>query len=338
MIDDLISIIIPVYNAEKFLPRSIESIINQTYHNIQIIVVNDGSTDGSLKVIEKYAACDDRILVINKQNNGVSEARNSGLDVADGSYIGFVDADDFIEPNMYEKLYKELIYNNADICCCGYRHEYSGFRYDISTNHKQILESTEIIVAQYLRQDIRNGIFDGNWNKLFSKKCIENIRYKSIKHCEDILFQYYAFLKCTKMVCIPDLLYHHVNTDGSASCSRFTVDRLSCMDVAREVLHITLSRYPRLIKQAYAFNLTWNLSVLQDYYDDNEVNVDIKAAKQGIWREFIKNRRLYLRNHYSKRLDQVYYISYVIGVMKIVMKIRSFVRNAKPSDDMILTR
>ena len=114
----LISIIVPVYNVESYLKKCLESIINQTYKNIEIILIDDGSTDSSGKICDDYANKDKRIKVIHKQNGGVSDARNTALDICRGDYIGFIDSDDYIELDMYETLLKFLLNNNLDVAMC----------------------------------------------------------------------------------------------------------------------------------------------------------------------------------------------------------------------------
>ena len=115
----MISVIVPVYNTEKFLKNCISSIANQTYKDLEIILVNDGSTDNSGKICDDFAQKDSRIKVIHQSNKGVGAARNAGLDVAKGAYIGFVDSDDILRPDMYEFLLNNLIVHNADISVCG---------------------------------------------------------------------------------------------------------------------------------------------------------------------------------------------------------------------------
>ena len=115
----LVSVLIPVYNVEKYLSRCLESILKQTLTQIEIICVNDGSTDGSLEILEKYQKEDSRIIIINKENGGLPSARNAGLDRAKGKYVGFVDSDDFVEPNMFEKLYRTAEDEKSEIVICG---------------------------------------------------------------------------------------------------------------------------------------------------------------------------------------------------------------------------
>ena len=116
--DKLVSVIVPVYRAEKYLERCILSIVGQTFRNIEIILVDDGSTDSSGSICDEYAARDNRIRVIHKSNGGLSDARNAGLEICRGEYIGFVDSDDYIELDMYEVLYKFAIVHRLDVCMC----------------------------------------------------------------------------------------------------------------------------------------------------------------------------------------------------------------------------
>lgn len=115
----LISVIVPVYNVQKYVRKSVESILQQTYKNLEIILVDDGSTDESGKICDMLARSDNRVTVIHKKNGGLSDARNAGLDRATGELIGFVDSDDYIEKNMYEVLEERMRINEADISCCG---------------------------------------------------------------------------------------------------------------------------------------------------------------------------------------------------------------------------
>ena len=112
----LVSIIVPVYNAERYLHRCIDSVLAQTYTNFELLLINDGSKDNSGEICDKYAVKDSRIRVFHKENGGVSSARNMGIDEAKGEWLSFIDSDDWIEPTMYEKMLQELIGNNADIC------------------------------------------------------------------------------------------------------------------------------------------------------------------------------------------------------------------------------
>lgn len=222
--DILISVIVPAYNIEEYLPRCLDSILNQTYRNLEIIVVSDGSTDGTNNIINKYSKKDRRIIPIFKSNSGVSDTRNAGLDIAKGDYIGFVDGDDYIEPLMYETLIKNAVEYDADISHCGYQMIFPS-RIDYYYNTKETI-----------LQDNKKGIIDiiegkyiepGVCNKIYKRKCIQNLRMMSeIKNNEDFLFNYYAFKNSNKSVFLDIPFYHYILRKNSATTSSINEHKL----------------------------------------------------------------------------------------------------------------
>ena len=201
-----ISIIVPVFNLEKCLSRCLNSIINQTHSNLEIIVISDGSTDKSNEIIRDFANEDSRIIPIFKENTGVSDTRNRGLDIATGDYIGFVDGDDFIEPDMYEVLLKNALDNDADISHCVYQMVFpSKVDYYYNTCNRMI-------------QDNKSGIFDllsgkvvepSLCNKLYKRSLINDTQLdKKYKYNEDLLFNFQAFIK-SKLSFFDDRTFYH---------------------------------------------------------------------------------------------------------------------------------
>lgn len=214
--DELITVIVPVYNTEKYLNKCIDSIIVQTYENLEIILVDDGSTDNSGKICDEYAKKDDRIKVIHKENEGVSVARNLALDMATGQYIGFVDSDDYIEKTMYEVLYRNIVKNQVDISVCGFwvvrgeRKEWSYTLMEIECNPKEAMSRM-----------IKGDIFTGHlWNKLFkanlAKECLME---PSIYVYEDMLYVWKYLLLCSKVHITTQPQYYYIMREGSA-CNR----------------------------------------------------------------------------------------------------------------------
>ena len=185
---DLISVIVPIYNVEKYVEKCINSIIRQTYRNLEIILVNDGSTDGSLDICQKYEALDERIVVINKQNGGLSDARNAGLDIATGKYIGFVDADDWLAENMYANLLSACNAHSADMAACKMIEVCSEEEICLNDNvGYACLTQYEAIKAQIEKNDD----IDINVSvccKLFKKGLINELRFQKGVHYEDIMF------------------------------------------------------------------------------------------------------------------------------------------------------
>lgn len=228
---DKISIIVPVYNGGEKVRRCIESIINQTYQFIEIVIIDDGSNDGSEKICDEYGEKYNNIKVIHQSNAGVSSARNIGLKFATGEYIGFVDCDDYIEKNMYQKMVEEI--NDSDAIMCGF---YQDKKKCVGISQKCIVKKEEAIL---------NIIGDGNfkgylWNKLFKKSIIVTnklIFSTRIHMCEDLLFCVKYIEKTNKVCLIPDALYHYEdNGESSVSRGKFTTKKMSVIDAYNNLL------------------------------------------------------------------------------------------------------
>lgn len=186
LVNPLISVIVPVYCVEKFIDRCICSIINQTYKNLEIILVDDGSTDNCGVICDKYKHIDNRIIVIHKKNGGLASARNAGLSIANGEYIAFVDGDDCIDKNYYEMLFFSI--DDADICISGYKLMDEDGKYIT----KNTLKTDRLILGtdnnQKLDELIKTSSFGFVWNKLYKKDLIKNIYFENLTPREDIIF------------------------------------------------------------------------------------------------------------------------------------------------------
>jgi len=210
-----VSIIVPVFNVEKYLKYCIESLIQQTYQNIEIILVNDGSTDNSGQICDVYATKDNRIKVLHKENGGQSDARNSGIRIAQGDYVGFVDADDFAEVTMFEKLYSSAILNDCEISVCDY------YRYFSEENYNECNQITKQGVYkgkdEILLRFIGNKLADYEksfqlasvWRCLYSRKLIANIEFSPIRNIEDRLFNIEVFIKANNIFYLTEALYYY---------------------------------------------------------------------------------------------------------------------------------
>jgi len=180
---DLISVIIPIYKVEKFLNKCLQSVVNQTYTNLEIILVDDGSPDKCPIICDEWAKKDNRIQVIHKENGGLSSARNAGIDIANGEYLAFIDSDDTIECDYVEELYNTLIEKNADLSICGIN-----FINEDGSTHKIIGEIQPIYFSEEKKYDLllqRSTMVVVAWNKLYSKKIFNSLRYPINKKHED---------------------------------------------------------------------------------------------------------------------------------------------------------
>lgn len=215
----LITIVVPIYNVEKYLEKCIKTLINQTYSNLEIILVNDGSPDNSLKICNQYLKEDNRIKIINKENGGLSDARNAGLKMARGEYICFIDSDDYIELDMIEKTKKKLLEEELDVVIFGL--------------YNEVVDSNENIINQKKQSiDLVNfnsiiSIIGYAWNKLYKTSFLKekNITFtKGLSLIEDVVFNEKVFLKNIKIGYINEPLYHYVSRNRSTLVKQYYED------------------------------------------------------------------------------------------------------------------
>lgn len=224
-----ISIIIPVYNVEQYIRKCLDSVVNQTLKQIEIIVVNDGSTDNSFEICKEYAKIDERITLINIENSGVSIARNEGIKHATSEYIMFVDSDDWIEVNMCEALYRKIYKNNADICFCNNIKEYGNkVEYFDFHSKSEVIYSSEIkkeIILPLIEENDKKIIhkrdsFRGPCAKIYKRQIIieKNIRFNPyLAIGEDLIFNIEYLSYCNNVVFDEGFLYHYRVNLGSAT-------------------------------------------------------------------------------------------------------------------------
>lgn len=228
MSNELISIIVPVYKAEKYLDRCVESIVSQTYTNLEIILIDDGSPDNCPKMCDKWAKKDSRIKVIHKENGGAASARNAGLEAVTGDYIGFVDSDDYIDENMFSDLISSVCTNNSDIAICNTN--------DLDSNGNIALRSlniNDVIVDKYSLITLKKGGFFGAvlWNCLFKKELWDNIRFPEYRKHEDVAVLPYVYYKANKISFVDKALYYYSFVDDSIMNSGFSEKDLVLIEI-----------------------------------------------------------------------------------------------------------
>ena len=233
-----VSIVVPIYNVEKYLQRCLESLINQTFSNIEIIALNNGSTDKSLEILNHYAYQDKRILVINNENIGVSKARNIGIKKAKGKYIVFVDSDDWIDANMIEVLHGAIIDNNYDLAMCTYVREFANHSKEKVFNLPEINIYEGIQVKNELLRKLVGPIqkelanpeyldaLGTVWAKMYKTSILKekNLRFIDLKEIgsgEDILFNIYVFNEVSKVILLNKPMYHYWRENDNSITSRY---------------------------------------------------------------------------------------------------------------------
>lgn len=211
----LISVIVAVYNIEKYISKCIESITAQSYSNLEIILVDDGSKDVSGKICDEYAIRDNRVKVIHRLNGGLSAARNSGLEICKGEYVAFVDGDDWIEPDMYESMVAVAEENNAELVACRYKCIYPDEVVDKSTDKKIVFEGLQML-SKYLEEDENVVIQHAAWNKLYRRELIGKERFPEGKLYEDVVFSAHILSRINKGVYLDRAYYDYVvSREGS---------------------------------------------------------------------------------------------------------------------------
>lgn len=261
----LISIIVPVYNAEKYLEKCVDSITSQTLHDVEIILVDDCSTDESGRLCDEYALKDSRIRVIHFDENRMQgEARNAGLNLASGDYIGFVDADDYIEPDTYESVYSVITSHSADICMFGIKvvYETGTVSFTNGIGRVSVFGRTSGL-RSFLNNE--NIITDTCVNKLYSKKLFEEVRFKKGIIYEDNEITFRLLEKADKSVHSGLCKYNYIKRKNSTTQKAFRKENLSIIPINRERIECIKESYPDLLEISiihYVTNLICTLNLL----------------------------------------------------------------------------
>lgn len=239
---DLISVIVPIYNVEQYLEQCIQSICIQSYKNLEIILVDDGSPDRCSEICDEWAQKDSRIHVIHKQNGGLSDARNVGIEYAKGKYIAFVDSDDWIEEDLFQKMWNELQCNNAQIAACKIVKVFEKSCEEQKIHSKQkIFSSKEALQTLLIGQDFCAVV----WNKLYCRDIIGDIRFPVGRLHEDEFFTYRVMANASKLVLVSEGKYYYRQRGGSIM-DKWSVKHLDVLDAFNERMHFLKEYYPDL--------------------------------------------------------------------------------------------
>jgi len=232
----LISVIIPVYNTKNYLEKCLDSVLNQTYENLEVIIVDDGSTDGSEAMCDEYAQRDSRVKVIHKENGGQCTARNVGLDMATGDYFAFVDSDDWIDERMYETLMTNALKYGCDLSTC------------VNTDTKnpdgrlEIVEQPEIMKAHLLGQ---KGVCQSPCNKIFKRELFDGIRFFKMRAYEDCATLHFVLARANKAVFQNEIMYYYVKRENSTMTQSFSPVKFKSIEAYRIMLDHYEEKFPQ---------------------------------------------------------------------------------------------
>lgn len=260
-----ISVIVPVYNVEDYLVRCVDSITSQTYGNLEIILVDDGSRDGSGRLCDELAQQDNRIKVIHKLNGGLSSARNAGIDIAEGDFFGFVDSDDWIEPDAYESMLKAALKYDVKLVCAG--------RFDVSEQtgqkkpglcppREEVLSGKELVARIFVWENVDSAA----WDKLYARELFRDIRYPFGMVTEDVPTTYRIALDAGKAAMVPKPIYNYYHRAGSITTARVSEKTFHFSRHAEKVYADIRERCPECMPQAHYLwvrSLVYNVQSLE---------------------------------------------------------------------------
>ena len=287
-----ISVIVPVYKVEPYLRRCVDSILAQTYTNLEVILVDDGSPDSCGAICDEYAAKDNRVRVIHKHNGGLSDARNAGLNIATGDWLSFIDSDDWIEPGMYEKLLANATINNAEISIGGVLDEL------LTDNGIVITKTTQggsvVTEVREKQSAIRHFLCNpwSAWDKIYRREVFEGIRYPVGEINEDEAIALQLLEKCERVVYTNEVFYHYIKRPESITTTSFSPKKFAWYRHCRDNLEWIREHHPELTDLAaarYRGALLWTLT---------EIAMSDKAypaEQQDMLTELCNNRELFFR-------------------------------------------
>ena len=286
-----ISVIVPVYKVEEYIDRCIRSIVEQAYRQLEVILVDDGSPDKCPEICDQWAKKDPRIKVIHKKNGGLSDARNAGLEIATGEYVAFVDSDDWILPDMYEKMLNAIKDEQADICACGIRSCYEDHEATWGCNEYSVKDSTQILDMLY--SDTKYPV--AAWNKLYKRECWKDLRFPVGKICEYAFTTYQLVHNAKRIILVPDAFYCYTVRPFSIMTSAFSLKRMNEEEAWRKNYQFIKINYPNLYKKAFRFYL-------------QKVNILIHAISKDQRSEYSEQYN-YLKNILKKNLSFILFDS-----------------------------
>ena len=290
--NELISIIVPVYNVEQYLEKCVDSIINQKYKNLEIILVDDGATDSSGKLCDELAKIDNRIKVYHKENGGLSDARNYGVERATGDYIGFVDSDDYIDSEMYEELYEAIKKENVDVVECNLKIIYPD-RVELFTEQKYYNVYTK---QEYLEEYLKiEKIFGSACVRLIKSDIAKKLKFPVGKLYEDTYYAYDLIEKVDRYVIMNNPYYNYLMRENSITNTKFNPRIFDLIEIVEKFHKTTYENYPGLKEAAdcrkmYAYFSVLNSILLEENYRDNEYYSEILSYFKRNYISLLKNK------------------------------------------------
>ena len=284
--ESLISVIVPVYKVEDYLERCVDSLLNQTYQNIELILVDDGSPDCCGKLCDEYACKDSRIRVIHKKNGGLSDARNVAISLVEGDYVSFVDSDDWVSPFYLENLYNAIKKSDSDMAVSWFENVFDNKT--IISEPSNELRFYECLgpVACLKKLLYQNGVEVSAWGKLYKRSVIQSLRYPVGKLYEDIPVTYEAIKRSNTIAVIGNIDYYYFQRVKSIQNEMFSVRKLDAVQHCKAMMSSVKKDYPELGIAAECRYLSTVCNILFQIKDEQYLN-----ERDMLWQEVVKYRK-----------------------------------------------
>ena len=314
--DILISVIVPVYNVEAYLPRCVESILAQTYGNLEIILVDDGTKDASDKICDEYAAKDPRIKVIHKENGGLSSARNAGIDIARGEHLAFVDSDDWIEPETYETMLNLALKYDAKMVCGG--------RYDVDSvtgaktvglcpKKEEVISGVEMLGRVFLWDQCDSAA----WDKLYHRSVFADIRYPHGLICEDVAIFYRLIALTDKVVLCDRPFYNYYHRENSITTAKVSDKTFHFQQHTDMIYPYVQKNHPEIEKQARYFRVKALIhSVISVDISDQDTQKKYASQCETSRKELAKHIGFILKYPVFTMQEKVMYLLLAAGIYR----------------------
>jgi glycosyltransferase involved in cell wall biosynthesis len=321
----IISVIVPVFNVEEYLHFCLDSILAQTFRDFELILINDGSTDRSGTICEQYSRKDKRIKVIHKNNAGVSAARNSGLKIATGEYIAFVDSDDFIHQRMLEILYGYASKYSSDLVLCDYTETFFGGQYDLEDSidihiMEENYNNIEALNQLYSDKKMQFGCII--CNKLYKKSLFNNLEFAEGKIHEDEFLSHRILFKCSMVTYLPIKLYFYLQRSSGIMGSEFSIKRLDAVDAYRERVEFFKRANLTDLQKKAEYNYV-NL-LFKYYFKTKELIPNSDRKLTSLKRGFRKNLKSLNKNPYYSKKEKMLWLLFVLNttLYELYLKIK----------------
>ena len=317
----MISIVVPVYNVQNFLEKCVNSIIAQHYEDIEIILVDDGSTDSSGQMCDEFEKKDSRIRVIHKKNGGLSSARNAGIAIAKGDYIGFVDSDDFVEPEMYGTLLDAILDTGKMIASCGQIIDLWGER----TIYKHTLKEMKIFSKQEsINEMLLLNVFDVSaCDKLYDKRLFETIKYPEGKISEDAAIVFDILDKSNGMVHVGKPFYHYIYRKNSISKRTYSHKRYDAFVNCLKTEQFIKDNYPSLLKSCGVYLSITIAYLLSEFEENPELKGEYKEDYLAYRKKFLENVDFLLSEKNVELKTKVRMLALKTGFYRVFLKARN---------------